>query len=141
MTLGPSAEVAYLRTLQLRRSKCQSNIRLAYFRGLTLAKTTINIKGLMIYVCEAMAFHHSIAAQNVNGACCTNRLKLGPWHGKIGWLHETSFHFLGAVNPKRDMTYFAMKIDIRVAPYVKVTFDPSANIIHFLDVSEMVLVS
>ena len=30
-----------------------------------------------IYVWEAIAFKHSIAAQNVNGACYTNRLKEG----------------------------------------------------------------
>ena len=35
----------------------------------------------MIYVCEVIAFQHSIAAQNVNGACCANRLKREPWHG------------------------------------------------------------
>ena len=124
----PWDEVANVRTFQLRWSKCQSNIQLACFRGLTLAKDTINIKGIMIYVCETIAFQHSLATQNVNGACCTNRLKRESWHGKIGWLHKTRFHFLvwrsdggggvrgGGVNPKSHMTYFAVKIDIRVAP-------------------------
>ena len=34
-------------------------------------KNTINIKGTMINVCEAIAFEYSIAAQNVNGATAT----------------------------------------------------------------------
>ena len=128
MTLDPWAEVAYVRTLQHRWSKCQSNIRLACFCGLILAKNTINIKCIMIYVSEAIAFQHVIAAQNVNGACCTNRLKREPCYGKMGWLHKTRFHFLVwrsdggegvGVNPKRHMTYFAVKIVIRVAPYLK----------------------
>ena len=34
-------------------------------------KNTINIKGTMINVCEAIAFQCSIAAQNVNGATTT----------------------------------------------------------------------
>ena len=34
-------------------------------------KNTINIKGTMIIVCEAIAFQCSIAAQNVNGATTT----------------------------------------------------------------------
>ena len=120
----PRAEVANVRTFQLRWSKYQSNIRLACFCGLTLAKNIVNIKSIMIYVCEAIVFQYSIAAQNVNGACCTNRLKRELWHGKIGWLHKTRFHFLVwhsdggglGVNPKGHMTYFAVNIDIRVAP-------------------------
>ena len=90
----PWAEVTNVRTFQLRWSKCQSNIQLVCFHGLTLAKNTINIKGIIIYMCEVIAFQNSIAAQNVNGTCCTNRLKREPWHGKIGWLHKTRFHFL-----------------------------------------------
>ena len=90
----PWVEVANIRTYQLCWSKCQSNIRIACFRGLRLAKNTINIKGIMIYVCEAIAFQHNIAAQNVNEVYCTNRLKREPWHGKLGWLHKTRFHFL-----------------------------------------------
>ena len=119
----PSAKLANVRTFQLRWGKCQSNIRLACFRGLTLAKNTINIKGITVYVSEAIAFQHRIAAQNLKGACCTNRLKRDPWHGKIAWLHKTSFHFLVwrsagrgvGLNQKPHITYFAVKIHIRVA--------------------------
>ena len=131
MTLDPWAEITYVRALQLRWSKCnqnkpwakvtnvptfqihwrkyQLNIRLAFFRGLTLAKNTINIKQIMIYACEAKAFQRSITAQNVDEACCTNRQKRESWHRKIGWLHKTRFHFLvwcsgggegGGVKPK-----------------------------------------
>ena len=142
----PWAEVANVRTFKLRWSKCQSNIRLACFRSLTLAKNTINIKGMMIYVCEAIAFQHSIAAQNVNWACSTNRLKREPWHGKIGWLHKTRFHFLVwcsdggwvGVKPKRHMTYFAVKIDMRVAPKMRKNVDclfmikSTSEVIHFI---------
>ena len=85
----------------------------------------------MIYVCEAIAFQHSTAVQNVNGACCTNRLKREPWHGKIGWLHKR-FHFLvmfwwkgGGGKPKMSYDVLchenrymsAVKINIQVAPY------------------------
>ena len=111
----PWAEVANVQTFQLRWGKCQPNIRHACFRGLTLAKNTINIKGIMIYVCEAISFQHSIDAQNVNGACCTNKLKRKPWHGKIGWLHKIRFHFSvwrsdggrrGGVKPKTSYDVF-----------------------------------
>ena len=89
----PWAEVVNVRTFQLRWSKYKSNIRLACSRGLTLAKNTISVKGIMIYVCEAIAFQYSIAAQNGKGACCTNRLGREPWYGQIEWLHKTRFHF------------------------------------------------